>query len=133
MDAQTCRELRSALSEEAEEVVRYLLFAEQAYSEGYPDIGALFERAARLEALEHAREHALLLGEVGATLDNLRRAIVTETADSTGLYPELARHAAAAGEEAVAVLLRDFADEKEQQLVAFRHAYSGLCRTAGVG
>jgi rubrerythrin len=133
MDAQTCRELRTALAEEAAEVVRYLLYAEQAYSEGYPDIGALFERAARQEALEHAREHALLLGEVGTTLENLHSAIVIETADATGMYPESARRAAAAGDDAVAVLLGDFAAEKTRRLTEFQDAYDGLHRAALAG
>jgi len=129
MDVQTCRELRNALAEEATEAVRYLLYAEQAYGEGHPDIGVLFERAARLEALEHAREHALLLGDVGTTLENLRSAIVTETADATGLYPAFARHAAAVGEEAVAVLLGDFAEEKARRLCEFRTAYNSLSQS----
>lgn len=126
MDPQTRHELHTALAEEAEEMVLYLLYAEQAYSEGYPEIGALFERAARLEALEHAREHALLLGEVGTTAQNLRRAIANETLDFEELYPEMARHAAAAGEQAIAVLLRDLAENKEQQAAEFRDAYLKL-------
>ena len=132
MKAQTCRDLHSALAEEAEELVRYLLYSEQAYAEGYDEIGALFERAARLEALEHAREQAILLGEVSTTAENLRRVIVKETAHCEAVYPELARHAADAGDEAVAVLMRDFAEEKKQQAAGFRNAYARMRTTASV-
>ena len=128
MNPETRRELHVALAEAAEELVRYLLYAEQAYAEGYPEIGQMFERAARLEALEHAREQALLLDEVGTTEQNLRRAVAAETMDFEELYPEMARHAAAAGDEAVAVLLRDLAEDKERQATEFREAYLKLRR-----
>jgi rubrerythrin len=129
MDTKTRRGLQSALAHEAEEVVRYLLYAEQAYGEGLSEVAALFERAARLEALEHAREQALLLGAVGTTAQNLCRAMVSEQMDCDQLYPDVARQAAAAGDDVVAVLLRDLAAEKRQQTAEFRAACLNVCRS----
>jgi rubrerythrin len=132
MDKQTRSTMHTAIATEAEEMVRFLLYAERAYAEGYLEIGAMFERAARLAAMEHAREEVLLLGEVGSTAQNLCRAIAVETADVQERYPDLARRADAVGEEALAVLLRDLAAEKAKTAEEFRHAYATLRATSVV-
>jgi rubrerythrin len=120
---QTRQGLQSAFAEEAEETVRYLLYAEQAEREGHPELAALFAEAARRDALAYARIHAQLLGEVGGTAENLARAIRREIADSTELYPALARQAAAAGNEALAAHLAQIAAAKEYDLQALQRAY----------
>ena len=56
-------ELRSNFQGECTEVGMYLAMARAAYREGYPEIGAYWEKAG-LEEAEHAAKFAELLGEV---------------------------------------------------------------------
>jgi rubrerythrin len=124
--AQPYQELRLALAAEVDEAVRYLLYADQAQREGYPEIAALFAHAAQRDALEYARVHARALGEVGTTQENLVRAIRREYTNSTELYPSLARHAAANGDDNLATHLWRLATATEQHALAFRQAYEAL-------
>jgi rubrerythrin len=123
---QSNQELRLAFAEEAEEAVRYLLYAEQAQREGYPELSTLFAQAAQRDALEYARIHARLLGEVGTSAENLALVIRRELADCTELYPALARHAAATGDEALAAHLWEIAAAKKQGVEVFHRAYAAL-------
>ena len=64
---------------ECSEVGMYLAMARQAFREGYPEIGMLFEQIAKEEA-EHAARFAEMLGEVVAadTKKNLEKMLAGE-------------------------------------------------------
>jgi rubrerythrin len=93
--------LKEAFASESQANRRYLYFAQKADVEGYPDISALFRSVAEGET-GHAFGHFDFLastgdpvtGEpVGATEDNLRSAIASETYEYTEMYPRFARTA----------------------------------------
>ena len=65
-DQEIVEGLRSNFTGECTEVGMYLAMARVAYREGYPEIGAYWEKAAFEEA-EHAAKFAELLGEADTT------------------------------------------------------------------
>jgi len=99
--SKTEENLKAAFVAESQANRRYLYFAQKADIEGYPDVSALFRSIAEGET-GHAFGHLDFLaatgdpvtGEpVGATEDNLRSAIVSETYEYTEMYPGFARTA----------------------------------------
>lgn len=79
VDPEILEGLRSNFSGECSEVGMYLAMARVAYREGYPEIGAYWEKAAFEEA-EHASKFAELLGDVvsSSTKENLEKRIEAE-------------------------------------------------------
>ncbi|MBR4726284.1 MAG: NADH peroxidase, partial [Clostridia bacterium] len=77
--------LRSNFTGECSEVGMYLAMARVAYREGYPEIGAYWEKAAYEEA-EHAAKFAELLGEVltDSTEKNLKMRVDAENGATAG-------------------------------------------------
>ena len=99
--SKTEENLKAAFAAESQANRRYLYFAQKADIEGYPDVSALFRSIAEGET-GHAFGHLDFLaatgdpvtGEpIGATEDNLRSAIVSETYEYTEMYPGFARTA----------------------------------------
>ena len=78
-------DLRSNFTGECSEVGMYLAMARVAYREGYPEIGAYWEKAAWEEA-EHAAKFAELLGEVltDSTKKNLQMRVEAENGATKG-------------------------------------------------
>ena len=79
VDADIVKDLQAHFSGECCEVGMYLAMARVAHREGYPEIGAYWEKAAYEEA-EHAAKFAELLGEVvtGSTKKNLELRVEAE-------------------------------------------------------
>ena len=78
-------DLRANFEGECSEVGMYLAMARVAYREGYPEIGAYWEKAAFEEA-EHAAKFAELLGEVvtDSTKKNLQMRVDAENGATAG-------------------------------------------------
>ena len=98
---QTHENLKHTFARESQANRRYLYFAQKADVEGFPDVSALFRSVAEGET-GHAFGHLDFLGEVGdpvadvavgATEDNLRAAIASETYEHTEMYPAFAQTA----------------------------------------
>ena len=79
------KDLRSNFEGECSEVGMYLCMARVAYREGYPEIGAYWEKAG-LEEAEHAAKFAELLGEVltDSTKKNLAMRVDAENGATAG-------------------------------------------------
>lgn len=77
--------LRANFTGECTEVGMYLAMSRQAIREGYPEIGAFYEKAAYEEA-EHAAKFAELLGEVvfPDTKKNLQLRVEAENGATAG-------------------------------------------------
>ena len=77
--------LRKNFTGECTEVGMYLAMARVAYREGYPEIGAYWEKAG-LEEAEHAAKFAELLGEVltDSTKKNLQMRVDAENGATAG-------------------------------------------------
>jgi rubrerythrin len=108
--SKTHENLKEAFASESQANRRYLYFGQKADVEGYPDVGALFRSVAEGET-GHAFGHLDFLAEVGdpvtdvrvgATEDNLRSAIASETYEYTEMYPGFAKVARDEGFDEVA-------------------------------
>ena len=115
--SKTHENLKQAFAAESQANRRYLYFAQKADVEGYPDIAALFRSVAEGET-GHAFGHLDFLADVGdpvtgvrvgATEDNLRSAIESETYEYTEMYPRFAGVARDEGFEEVAEWLETLA------------------------
>lgn len=102
MHPQTMHHLYRSMHGEAFAHAKYLLYAQHARASGHPEIAQAFEDAAKTELGEHFAEEAELAHLVGTDAENLRDAIHGENYESTHMYPQFARMAAAAGDKAAA-------------------------------
>lgn len=102
----------------------YLAMARVAYREGYPEIGAYWEKAAYEEA-EHAAKFAELLGEVvtDSTRRNLEMRVAAENGATEGKF-ELAKMAKAANLDAIHDTVHEMAKDEARH----GRAFEGLLR-----
>ncbi len=131
MNPQTEQNLETAMHGEAFAHLQYLLFAKQALKEGLPDVAALFERTAKIEAFEHFAEEAELLGLVGSTTENLKKAIAGESYEVTTMYQEFAKQATNAGDQAAAERFAEVRGDEMEHRDAYAAALESM--TAKVG
>ncbi len=78
--------LKAAFAGESQAHMKYLLFAEKAEQEGYPNIARLFRAIAYAEQV-HALNHLNALGMLGNTVANLEMGIQGETFEVQEMYP----------------------------------------------
>lgn len=78
--------LHRAFAGESQAAEKYLVFAEQAEEDGFPNIARLF-RAISYAETRHARNHLGVMGGVNATADNLLEAFRSETFEIDEMYP----------------------------------------------
>ncbi len=132
--SKTEENLKAAFTAESQANRRYLYFAQKADIEGYPDVSALFRSIAEGET-GHAFGHLDFLaatgdpvtGEpVGATEDNLRSAIVSETYEYTEMYPEFARTARDEGFIEVAEWLETLARAEKSHALRFAQGLESI-------
>lgn len=86
MKKMTKSNLEAAFAGESQAHMRYMIFAEKAEEEGFPNIARLFKAIAYAE-LVHAKNHYKVLGSIGATSENLQIAIDGETYEVEEMYP----------------------------------------------
>ena len=119
VDPEIIEGLRSNFQGECTEVGMYLAMARVAYREGYPEIGAYWEKAAFEEA-EHAAKFAELLGEVvtDSTKKNLEMRVEAENGATAG-KTELAKMAKAQGLDAIHDTVHEMARDEARHGKAF--------------
>lgn len=86
LGAMTEESLKAAFAGESQAAEKYLVFAEQAEDEGYPNVARLF-RAISFAESRHARNHLRVMGGIGATADNLLGAFNGESFEVEEMYP----------------------------------------------
>lgn len=86
MKEMTKKALSEAFTGESMAHMKYLIFAEIAEKDGYPNIARLFKATAYAE-LAHARNHAKNLGYIKQTEENLETGIQGETFEVEEMYP----------------------------------------------
>ena len=111
--------LRENFQGECTEVGMYLAMARVAHSEGYPEIGLYWEKAAYEEA-EHAAKFAELLGEVvtDSTEKNLQMRVDAENGATAG-KTELAKKAKALNLDAIHDTVHEMARDEARHGKAF--------------
>lgn len=82
----TYNNLATAFAGESQANRKYLAFAQQAESEGYPQVAKLFRAAAEAETV-HALAELKAMGGIQSTKENLNAAIAGETYEYTEMYP----------------------------------------------
>ena len=113
-------DLRANFEGECTEVGMYLAMARVAYREGYPEIGAYWEKAAYEEA-EHASKFAELLGEVlsDSTKKNLELRVDAENGATAG-KTDLAKRAKALNLDAIHDTVHEMARDEARHGKAFK-------------
>lgn len=119
VDSEIVEGLRMNFTGECSEVGMYLAMARVAYREGYPEIGAYWEKAAYEEA-EHAAKFAELLGEVvtDSTKKNLEMRVAAENGATAGKF-DLAKRAKAANLDAIHDTVHEMARDEARHGRAF--------------
>jgi rubrerythrin len=126
MNTTTHQALIDALHGEAFAFARYSLFAAAARERGDERLAALFEGMANVELHEHFEELAELAAVVGADSDNLVAALQDENREIEVTYPEFARQAREAGEEAVARRFEEIAEDERVHAQALESELESL-------
>jgi rubrerythrin len=88
----TEKNLATAFAGESQANRKYLAFAKQADSDGYPQIARLFRATAEAETI-HAHAHLKAMGGIKSTVDNLKAAISGETYEFNEMYPPFIKEA----------------------------------------
>ena len=111
--------LRMNFTGECTEVGMYLAMARQADREGYPEVAAIYTKAAFEEA-EHAAKFAELLGEVvtDSTKKNLELRVEAENGATAG-KTDLAKRAKAANLDAIHDTVHEMARDEARHGKAF--------------
>ena len=71
LNPMTDESLRAAFAGESQAAEKYLVFAEHAEEDGFPNIARLF-RAISFAETRHARNHLRTMGGINRTTDNLQ-------------------------------------------------------------
>jgi len=112
MHKMTQANLEAAFAGESQAHMRYLIFADEAEREGFPNVARLFRAISYAEQM-HATNHFKALGKVGKTADNLMAAIGGETYEVEEMYPAF-QAVAELQEEKAAVRSNKWALEAEK-------------------
>jgi rubrerythrin len=132
--SKTEENLKAAFASEAQANRRYLYFAQKADIEGYNDVAAVFRSTADGET-GHAHGHLEYLEQCGdpitglrfgATSDNLKSAIASETHEYTDLYPGMARTARDEGFDEIADWFETLAKAERSHANRFQKALNEL-------
>ncbi|MBS2027595.1 MAG: rubrerythrin [Deltaproteobacteria bacterium] len=127
---QTIEDLKTSMHGEAFAFAKYDLFAKHARAAGDPKLAELFGSTARTEHGQHFAEEADLAGLVGSDIDNLKDAIAGERYEVETMYPEFARKAAAAGDQAAADRFNEIRQDEAGHLRAFEAELQRLEKAA---
>ena len=86
MHKMTQANLEAAFAGESQAHMKYMIFAERAEQEGFPQVARLFRAISFAEQM-HATGHFRTLGNLGQTAENLEAAIGGETYEVEEMYP----------------------------------------------
>ena len=86
LNAMTEESLKAAFAGESQAAEKYLVYAEQADEEGFPNVAKLF-RAISFAETRHARNHLRTMKGIHATADSLKAAFEGESFEIDEMYP----------------------------------------------
>ena len=120
VDADIVKDLQAHFTAECCEVGMYLAMGRVAYREGYPEIGANWEKAAYEEA-EHAAKFAELLGEVitDSSKKNLEMRVEAEHGACAGKF-DLAKRAKQQDLDAIHDTVHEMARDEARHCAGFK-------------
>jgi rubrerythrin len=82
----TAKNLQDAFAGESQANRKYLAFAKQADTDGFPQVAKLFRATAEAETV-HAHAHLRVMGGIRKTAENLKAAIEGEGYEFQNMYP----------------------------------------------
>jgi rubrerythrin len=103
--SKTEENLKTAFAGESQARNMYTFFAKVARKEGYHYIAKIFEETA-INEMRHAKDEFALLGGIGDTVANLKKAIAGEHYETATMYSEFAETAEEEGNKEAATLFR---------------------------
>lgn len=128
LGAMTEESLKAAFAGESQAAEKYTVYAEQAEEEGYANVGKLF-RAIAFAETRHARNHFRVMGQIGATADNLLAAFEGESFEVDEMYPAYHSIAKAQGNNqavrSINYALKSEADHKDMYTDAREQVLAG--------
>jgi len=86
MRAMTQANLEAAFAGESQAHMKYVIFADKAEREGFPEVARLFRAISYAERV-HATNHLRMLGGISDTASNLETAFSGENYENTEMYP----------------------------------------------
>ena len=86
LKAMTEASLKAAFAGESQAAEKYMVYADQADEEGFPNIAKLF-RAVSFAETRHARNHLRVMKGINSTADNLAAAFAGESFEIDEMYP----------------------------------------------
>jgi rubrerythrin len=86
LNPMTKESLAAAFAGESQAAEKYLVWAERAEDEGYPNVARLF-RAISFAETRHARNHLRVMGGISSTPENLLAAFGGESFEVDEMYP----------------------------------------------
>jgi len=86
LNVMTEESLKAAFAGESQAAEKYMVFADQADEEGFPNIATLF-RAISFAETRHARNHLRVMKGINSTADNLAAAFAGESFEIDEMYP----------------------------------------------
>jgi len=122
LDAQTRKNIETAMRSEAYASLKYLGYAKAARAHGNEKLARLFEESADVEANHHFVREAAALGLPGPDIENISDAIVSEYDENNKMYNSFAEQAAQVGDHKTAALFRQIAAEEGDHYQAYKDA-----------
>jgi rubrerythrin len=119
LNPRTKQNLETAMHGEAYANLKYLTYAEMARQSGRPELAALFEVTANVEANEHFAREADALKLTKTNEANLLDAMAGEHYEYTNMYKEFAKQAREDGDLAVANLFEQIAADEGDHYSAY--------------
>jgi rubrerythrin len=112
LNPRTKQNLETAMHGEAYANLKYRTYAEMARQSGKPELAAMFEEAANVEANEHFAREADALKLAKTNEANLLDATTGEHYENTKMYKEFARQALEDGDQSAASLFEQIATDE---------------------
>jgi rubrerythrin len=119
LSGRTMQNLDKAMHGEAYANLKYLTYAEMARQSGRPELAALFEVTANVEANEHFAREADALKLAKTNEENLLDAMAGEHYEYTNMYKEFAKQAREDGDLAAAKLFEQIAEDEGDHYSAY--------------
>ena len=128
LNPMTQESLAAAFAGESQAAEKYLVWADQAEEEGYPNVAKLF-RAISFAETRHARNHLRVMGGINSTADNLAAAFAGESFEVDEMYPAYHEIAKLQGNNqavrSINYALKSEADHKGQYTAAREQVVAG--------
>ncbi len=117
--------LKTAFIGESQARNKYSYYSSKAKKEGFVQISKIFEETSNNEK-EHAKVWFKLIDKIGATSENLEKAIATEGYEAREMYPEFARIAKEEGFDDIAELFTEISEVEAEHEKRYKKLLSNI-------